>query len=259
MRLTPLGTNGYFPSFGRQTMSLLLLADRQALLLDAGTGVSRLIEPAVAALLAPYEDLDVLVSHYHLDHVVGLSYLPAVWPRGRVRLFGPASPLVDGDPEAAVKQLLAPPLLPPKREPLPARFEVIAVRERELRIGGLELGLWRQNHPGGSIGIRIADDLAYLTDTTVDAANLNRAAGVRLLVHELWSTDEEAGQGRAAGHSSLSAVAEFARAAGVASLMLVHHHPRRDNAEIRAIAERVAELSGVPASTGEEGRVVALP
>src|ERR1044072_2904577 len=54
LRLVPLGTNWYIPSHGRQTMCFLLLdGDGAALLLDAGTGLARLLAPEIAALLAP--------------------------------------------------------------------------------------------------------------------------------------------------------------------------------------------------------------
>ncbi|MGD2114802.1 MAG: MBL fold metallo-hydrolase, partial [Acidobacteriota bacterium] len=76
MRLIPLGTNGYIPTHGRQTMCFLVRFEDRALLLDAGTGVARLLEPRVRELLEGVEQLDVILSHFHLDHVIGLSYLP---------------------------------------------------------------------------------------------------------------------------------------------------------------------------------------
>jgi ribonuclease BN (tRNA processing enzyme) len=258
LRVAPLGTNGYFPSFGRQTMSFLVLGGERALVLDAGTGLARLIEPETAALLGPAAGLDIVLSHYHLDHVVGLSYLPAVWPRGPVRLFAPAFPLVDAEPEETLERLLSPPLVSSPLSRFPGPVEVIAVREEEFEAGGAAVRVWRQNHPGGSIGIRLGSDLAYLTDTTVDPEALAGAAGVKLLIHEVWSTDEEAAAAAAKGHSHVSAVAEFARLARVRQILAVHHHPKRSQSEIRAIAERLAELAGIPATCGEEGRLLEM-
>lgn len=254
MRVVPLGTNGYFPSFGRQTMSFLVLGAERAILLDGGTGLGRLAEPETAALIASASGLDIILSHYHLDHVVGLSYLPAVWHRGPVRLFAPAFPLVDAEAEETLERLLSPPLFPSPLSRFPGPVEVIAVREEEFEAGGLAVRVWRQNHPGGSIGMRLANHLAYLTDTSVDPEALAGAAGVGLLIHELWSTDAEAADAAAKGHSHVSAVAEFARLAHAGQILAVHHHPKRSNQEIRAMAERLAELAGIPATCGEEGR-----
>lgn len=253
-RIVPLGTNGFFPSFGRQTMSFLVLTGEQALLLDAGTGVSRLIEPPVADLVAPYDELDIVLSHYHLDHVIGLSYLPVTWSRGRIRVFAPAGPLVEAEPEAALDQLLSPPLFSASYRSFPAPVELIPVRQGEFQVGGLTLRVWPQRHPGGSIGVRVGDDIAYVTDTGVEAANQQYVRNVKLLLHELWATDAEAATERLTGHSHLSAVADFARAAGVQAVMPVHHHPKRTNAEVRELVERIAKLAGIPAPFPEEGR-----
>ncbi len=257
MKLIPLGTNGYYPSHGRQTMSYLLLTEQQAVLLDAGTGTGRLIEPTVAAMVEGYESLDIVLSHYHLDHVAGLSYLPAVWDRGRVRIHGPAPPLVDSDPEMALGRLLSPPLFPATLDSFPTPVEIRPVRNTELAIGELRFTFWRQPHPGGSVGMRIGDDIAYMTDTSVESSNLDFASDVKLLIHELWLTDDEAG-GEVAGHSTLSAVAAFAAAAGADRLLMVHHNPRRTPDEVLAMAESVAEKSGLPVSPGEEATPIEI-
>ena len=44
MKLAALGTAGYLPAAGRQTMSFLLATGTETLLLDAGSGVARLLE-----------------------------------------------------------------------------------------------------------------------------------------------------------------------------------------------------------------------
>jgi ribonuclease BN (tRNA processing enzyme) len=107
-RLVPLGINGFIPSFGRQTMSFLLLTGNEALLLDAGTGVGRLLERTMIDLLQPYDCLNIILSHYHLDHVVGLSYLPGTWMRGVVRIYAPGRPFVETEPDQALSRLLQP-------------------------------------------------------------------------------------------------------------------------------------------------------
>ncbi len=45
VNLIPLGTNGLLPALGRQTQCHLALTDDAAIMLDAGTGVGRLLEP----------------------------------------------------------------------------------------------------------------------------------------------------------------------------------------------------------------------
>ena len=261
-RLVPLGTNGYIPSHGRKTMCFLLLGDDEALLLDAGTGLARLLEPAILELLAPYPRLDILLTHYHLDHVIGLSYLPGVWRHRPVRLHCPGRPLVDADPAQALKQLLSPPLFPIEIASFPSGVEVIPLDGAGAhRIGSLAIRLRRQNHPGGSVGVRIGDLLAYVTDTSTDDATADFARGVGLLLHEVWASDDEArAQDPAShGHSAAADVARLARAAGVTRLMPIHHHPARSESEVCALARSIASNApGIEVLVPEEGRIYPL-
>lgn len=258
MKLIALGTNGFYPSLGRATMSFLLCDGNRALLLDAGSGLARLGEAPTRALLANVARLEIVLTHYHLDHVIGLSYLPGVW-RGRpVRVWGPAPPLVDGDP-TALDRLLAPPFFP-SMSAWPVAISVHTYRNSaDLSELGWDLVVRRQEHPGGSVGLRLGTTLAYTTDTVGDPTTAEFVAGVELLIHEVWWTDEELSvAGHTGGHSTVGEVAEIARRARVGRLAPVHHRPDRDVEALAALATDLAERSGVVVEALIEGRVVDL-
>ena len=259
MKLAALGTAGYLPAAGRQTMSFLLATGTETLLLDAGSGVARLLEPQIARLLPADRRLDVLLSHYHLDHVVGLSYLLGLAADRPIRIHAPAPPLTVGGPEG-IAQLLSPPLFPLPVERWPMPVEIVPYSRPELAIGGLHLALRRQKHPGGSVGVRIGDALAYVTDTVIDAATADFVRGVKLLLHEVWLTEEEAATSDpgASGHSHAGAVADLARSAGVGKLWIVHHHPRRSAAELAQMAVAMSARAGLPVEVPVEGEVYEL-
>jgi len=259
LKLAVLGTAGYLPAAGRQTMSFLLATGSESLLLDAGTGVARLLEPAVAALLPAGRRLDILLSHYHLDHVVGLSYLLGLAGDRPIRIHAPAPPLTAFGPEG-IERLLSPPLFPLPIERWPMPVEVLPYSTAELAIGGLRLRLRRQKHPGGSVGVRVGDTLAYVTDSVIDPATVDFVRGVKLLLHEVWLTAEEAAETDPAptGHSDAGAVAELAHAAGVGRLWVVHHHPRRSAADLAHMAAAMQERAGLPVEVPGEGEVYEL-
>ena len=101
-----MGSGGWMPTESRETGCVLLRSHDSALLLDAGTGVRRLATQPT--LLEGATRLDVVLTHFHLDHVCGLSYLPAVplrataWAPGRW-LYGRSS-------DALLGPLLGPPV-----------------------------------------------------------------------------------------------------------------------------------------------------
>jgi ribonuclease BN (tRNA processing enzyme) len=260
LRLVPLGTNGFIPTQGRMTMSFLLVAPGEgALLLDAGTGVARLLEPAVRAELAEIERLDILLTHYHLDHVVGLSFLPAVASDLRLRIHAPAPPLTAFGSEA-LDRLIAPPLFPIGIHRWPMPVEIVPYSGTELAIGPFVLTLRAQKHPGGSVGVRLGDRLAYVTDTVIDLATIEFVRGVRTLLHEVWLDDEEAARDDAGrtGHSAAGPVADLARAAGVGRLFAIHHHPRRDAAALAALVAGMGARAGCPVELPVEGEALEL-
>ena len=73
MKLILLGTTGYHPNDRRQTPCLLL--PECGVMLDAGTAMYR----AGEYLATP--ELDIFLTHAHLDHVIGLTYLFSVHAR----------------------------------------------------------------------------------------------------------------------------------------------------------------------------------
>ena len=83
MRLHCLGTVGYHPNDTRHTSCYFL--PESGILLDGGTGAFRLTK------LIETDTLDVLLSHAHLDHTFGLTFLLDVLferPVRMVRIWG---------------------------------------------------------------------------------------------------------------------------------------------------------------------------
>ncbi len=215
MKLLLLGTTGYHPNDRRHTACLML--PELGVLLDAGSAMFR-----VPNHLAT-DTLDIFLTHVHLDHVIGLTYLFDILHAGNVQQV-----TVHGEAEklTALEEHLFSPLLFPIRPPFQAH--VVAPRTT-LRDGGV-LSYFPLQHPGGSIGFRIdwpQRSLAYVTDTvaSTEADYVERIRGVDLLVHECYFGDDRPAQAELTGHSCLTPVAQVAAAAGVGRLVLVHINP----------------------------------
>jgi ribonuclease Z len=215
MKIRLLGTAGYHPNDCRQTACIML--PEVGVVLDAGTAFYR-----VRDYLAT-DELDVFLSHAHLDHVVGITYLFDVIrerPLNRITVHGAAEKL------AAVRNhLLSEALFPAA---LPCEFQPLAT-EVPLADGG-RLTHFPVTHPGGAVGFRLSwpqRSLAYVTDTTAlpDAPYVDAVRGVDVLIHECNFPDAQADLAAQWGHSSLSNVARLAQTAEVGQLILVHLDP----------------------------------
>ncbi|MBN2022837.1 MAG: ribonuclease Z [Pirellulales bacterium] len=217
MKLTLLGTTGYHPNARRHTACLLL--GEVGVMLDAGTGMFR----AAEHLRAP--ELDIFLTHAHLDHVVGLTYLFNLL---RARPLDRVTVHARPDVLSAVDRHLFAAELFPKKPPYASR---VLAGEVALAGGG-RLRWFPLEHQGGAVGFRLdwpGHAMAYVTDTTADPAAeyVEEIRGVDLLVHECYYGDADADWAKTTGHSSTTLVTRVARAADVGRLVLVHINPLR--------------------------------
>jgi ribonuclease BN (tRNA processing enzyme) len=247
MKAWLLGSGGFIPTQRRETTSVLIRRGAAALLLDAGTGLRRLLtEPQ---LLEGAETFDIVLTHFHLDHVVGLGYtpaldlLPTIWAPGRW-FYGRDSADI---------------LAPLRSEPLSpfTADELGGVRELaqgEQQIGSFTVTTRRQDkHWGPTAGLRVEDALALITDTAYDEGSIDLAAGTDHLLHEAWSTTVDAAPNVA--HSTAAEAARVAAAAKVKQLTLIHLNPRlTDEQALRDDARRHMPNSNI----GEDGAALEL-
>jgi ribonuclease BN (tRNA processing enzyme) len=192
---------------------------------DVGTSAFRI----QSRLQTP--ELDIFLTHSHLDHVTGLTYFIVPFILKQVtRATVYAYPQYLDDVQ---KYLFSQPLF--SMNPGFVYHELPP--EIRLRDGGIVTHL-PLKHPGGSTGYRVTwpdKSLAYITDTTASSDYLEFVRDVDVLVHECNFADSMAEWAVKTGHSNTTPVAELARAAGVGRLYLTHidpQHPEDDPIQI---------------------------
>jgi ribonuclease BN (tRNA processing enzyme) len=240
MQLTILGGGGWVPAHGRHTACALLRDRDDAILIDAGTGVARLLERP--ELLAGLERLDIVLTHFHLDHVTGLAYLPALGFCPQTTVWGPGALLYGTPTEELLARVSNQPF-----NPVPLEEQDVEVRDvppGELELGEIRIETRRQDrHSAPTLGLRFGDELAWITDTAYDPDSQAFASGCRVLAHEAWFVTSDPRNPEI--HCSARNAAEVAAAAGSERLLLIHMPPfERDLAPLEEEARAV-----VPAVT----------
>jgi ribonuclease BN (tRNA processing enzyme) len=220
-----LGTGGWIPTSRRETCSALVRQGAHVLLIDAGTGVHRLLERP--ELLAGVGRVDVVLTHFHLDHVVGLAYLPALRLPVPPTLWGPGELLAGVPTRSILERLLGPPLFS-------APLSAIVGGVHEVPAGELELDSFtiatrvQELHSEPTLALRIGDAVTYCTDTAPDPRNVAFATGSHVLLHEAWYAQGTSEDGN---HSAGGDAGRIAREAGVERLVLIHVNPLQDSDE----------------------------
>jgi ribonuclease BN (tRNA processing enzyme) len=230
--LTVLGSGGWMPSDRRETSCHALRTGSSLLLLDAGTGLRRLVTDP--ALLGGVTRIDILLSHFHADHTVGLTYLPAIPEPPEIVVWAPGDELYGVDARTILDAFTGPPF-----QPTPLTSFVSAIMDVPEDTFEVDAGTVRvrvqAGHSHPSLAYRIGDLFTYCTDTPYDPGNAELAAGSGVLLHEAWHAAPPAHQ----YHSSATDAAAIARDAGVRDLVLTHLDPRGDETALLTAARSV--------------------
>lgn len=229
--LTVLGVRGALPAPGREfleyggnTSCIALRWQDSLLCFDAGSGLA-----ALTGQLAGVRRLDILISHLHIDHILGLFSLAGV-PVPELHLYGGAGP--EGGFAARLSAVLGPPCWPVG---LQAQLHEITAGDAFLLpwAGGQRLRITTLEgcHPGGSIlyraelpepepcGITYALDCEMQGDLPARLAGFAKGSHVLIWDANFTGADKRPGW----GHSTWQEGLEVGRAAGAGRVLMTHY------------------------------------
>ena len=248
--------------------------DRSLLILDAGTGL-RVLGSMLRQRKQPTR-ADLLLSHVHWDHIHGLPFFfPLYQEKTEVRILGPGQP-------RGLRSLL-------ERQmtwemfPIPASAQVgiqdvIELDGGGFSAGGCEVRGFRLCHPGVTMGYRITAQgvkpVAYVTDNELAGGQhgvgpawrsdlVDFLQGVDTLIHDATWSDGHPVPVLGWGHSTTRECVELARDIGCRRLVLFHHNPEHDDAEMDRQVDRAKTLAdsiapGLDVVAAIEGHTLAL-
>jgi ribonuclease BN (tRNA processing enzyme) len=235
--------------------------------MDAGSGIRSISEAADGV-----EQIDVLLTHLHMDHIQGLPFLvPLHDPEVRVDVWGPVA--TEQTLQERLARYLSPPLFPVRLRDLQnVAFHELAPGEFE--IDGVHITTDLVSHPGSTMGYRLEESgrvLAFLPDhepalgssgfpgDPAWTSGYSLAEGADLLIHDSQYTDEEYADRIGWGHSSYSHLLAFAGMTGVRSLITFHHDPSHDDEMLdQSHAWLTERADGFDVIPGKPGVIVDL-
>ena len=244
--LTVLGTRGSMPVngknfivYGGATSCYRIRAGDQEIYLDAGNGI-------LDAAIEPNTRITVLLTHMHLDHIIGLPFFAALGQKNRrVDIYAKSCAGLTG--KEAINRLIAPPFWPLKLEQYPADVFFHELPEKNFSLGAVEVDFMEGTHPLGSTIYRLTHggkSLVYATDfehTPEGCDALARFAdGCDILFYDAQYTDGEYEKYHGYGHSTPSFGLKVGTEANAKKIILVHHAPQRTDEELAAMEREFA-------------------
>jgi len=251
-----------YARYGGNTSCLEVRCGDRRLILDAGTGLREFgLELAQAGPL----DVDLFLTHTHLDHIAGVPFFePFFDARNRFRIWaGHLRPKLALD--EVLHDYMAAPLFPVP----PAVFDA-TVSLRDFEAGetlkpadGVTLRTAPLRHPNGATGYRVEFDgraACYVTDTEHDPARLDERilgliAGADVVIYDCTYTDEEFPAYEGWGHSTWQEGVRLCDEAGVGKLVIFHHDPGHDDEAMDRIGAE-AERARPGTQVAREGMVL---
>jgi phosphoribosyl 1,2-cyclic phosphodiesterase len=236
--------------YGGNTSCVEMRCGRRRLVFDAGSGLRLLGQELDRA--GRKVDLDLFYSHTHLDHVVGLPFFAPAYAAGnRIRMWaGHLKPPLGI--KAVLDKMMSAPLFPVPLGILAAHLEFrdFAAGETLAPHAGIRLATAPLNHPDNATGYRVefaGKSVAYITDTEhrggesdPNVSLLMRDADIA--IYDCMYTEAEYPAHRGWGHSTWEEAVRLAQEAGVKQLVIFHHDPDHDDAEMDRIAAAAREL-----------------
>ena len=213
-----MGTSGWIPSDKRATSTFLVATNNSLIILDAGTGLYKL--ERYVDVINKYEEVNIILSHYHLDHIIGLIYMPRWFKDKKVTIWGPGEKYYGSSCHEILSGITKSPYF---SVPITEMAKEVYLRDYDesgFMIGNLSIGINQQVHSNPSFGISIDDYLHYATDTTVLDISFQKKS--KLLLHECWSLTKK----DAKGHSSLEEIVEKSKIFNKSNIGLIHLNAR---------------------------------
>lgn len=293
------GVRGSYPTprvgagaVGGETTCLEIRSGQHTLIIDAGSGVIGLGEAlARRASATPDQqpqDVTLLLTHAHHDHLCGLPFFAPLYdPRFHVRFFGPD--LAHMRFSEIIAGYMRAPYFPVDFHSLPSRRtlrslsdgdRLLIPAEGEPQIvnpstnmpasapdGALLVdALFSHLHPAdGTMVYRVsagAARLVFATDVEIGARSAEAdqrlvefARGADTLIHDAQYSEEDyngAESKRGFGHSTPAMAARIARDAGVSRLVLFHHDPHYSDEAVLELQRR-AQMGFPQVVTAREG------
>ena len=250
--VTILGVRGSLPvsgpdyvRYGGATICAVARMGECTIVLDAGSGLLNLPGPDRCTFLPEKpQPLPILVTHPHLDHLLGLPLCPhCLKPGGAVDIYMKERMGMNG--EEMLERLIAPPFWPVGTAQLPADIRFHPLRE-SFDLGGVAVVTMEGVHPGGVSLLRLNGrerSVVLITDCTLTEEFRPRAlafaGGCDLLLIDGQYSDGEWPSHATFGHNTYRSAARFGAECGAKQVRILHHDPGHTDEFLDAAQEEV--------------------
>ena len=227
-------------TYGGNTSCVYLRVEDTHIILDMGSGLRTLGRELVATDLGHNSTvLHIFLSHLHWDHIQGLPFfIPAYLGGHCLHIYSPVERLA-----SRMKQQQNAPFFPISLEKMGAQFVFHKLHvQKSYTIASCTVRTLELKHPNRSFAYRFEHEgksLVYATDIELNEQSIDFIKtctdffhNADILIFDAQYTVKESFDKLHWGHSSVYTAIDIARKSAVKKLVLFHHEPGYNDAQL---------------------------
>ncbi len=234
----PVSGRNYVKYGGHTPCAAVESSTGALVVMDAGTGIKKLGERLAGHMRAGEFELFLFLTHFHLDHVIGLPFFaPLYSPQVTIHFFSAAPPR---ETEKYLSGLMLGRYFPVAFRETASKKVFHRVGDEMISVGKLKISSCPLNHPQGSVAYKVEEKdarVVFATDTEpleqgMDERLAGFIHGVEYFICDATFTPREYRLRQGWGHSTWLEGTKLARHAGVRHLVLSHLNPDHTDGRI---------------------------
>lgn len=198
--------------------------NNETLFLDMGSGIANF--DLYQNIIANNDEVNIVLSHYHFDHIIGFIYLLNICRDKVINIWGPGMSFYGKTCHDILSNIISQPYFGRDIDDFSKR---VTINDYELGKNRLTnnfiIEIIEQVHSSPSFGIFVNNTLYYATDTNVNDQTFKAAAHSKLLLHECWDIQKNGN----VKHSSLVDIISYIETYNIRNTGLIHLNPNWDD------------------------------
>lgn len=192
--------------------------------------------------------ITAVLSHYHLDHIIGIIYLLNICRDKELVIYGPGEAVYGDSCAVILERLIQPPYFSRRLKDFSHKVSILDYNEGTVQVTpNYVIEFIKQNHSQPSFGMLVNNCLYYATDTSVVRDTFEKAKNAKLLLHECW--DIEGGSDK---HSSLKSFLDMNQEYKLQEVKLIHLNPNWTSSDYKQATDLLQDSNISFANDGEE-------